>query len=88
MICAKCGKEHDNVRGQCPYCRTPTQLSKRQKEKPHDSGVSGPFPFYVGKCPACGQEVPGKLMRLSGENAKLLGFSEWFTPDPHKCIGQ
>jgi hypothetical protein len=85
MICAKCGKEHDNVRGQCPHCRTSAKLVKRQKEKPYDSEVSGPFSFYVGPCHKCGREVPGTVMRLAGATARLLGAAEWFTPDPHNC---
>jgi hypothetical protein len=73
MICANCGKEHDNVRGECPHCQTSGQLSKRQEEKPDDSGLSGPYPAYVGKYPTFRRLFLGPFHRhMSGVFHRLV----------------
>jgi hypothetical protein len=31
MICRKCGREHQNPKGVCPFCRVPGRMSKRYR---------------------------------------------------------
>jgi hypothetical protein len=87
MICPECKREHQNEKGKCPFCLhdSPTKLVKRQKEKPDESEMSGPFQLYTVTCEKCGQEVPVTVTRFSGEAARRLG-EEWVIPETHKCV--
>jgi C4-type Zn-finger protein len=53
MRCSDCGREHENVKGKCPFCSTRATILKSQKERPFNmSGGS-----YVIECRGCGQEI-------------------------------
>jgi hypothetical protein len=85
MICRKCGISYDNVKSYCPNCRAVVHLSSEQKEKLRQY-ITGNYCVEVYEvCEQCGREVLGKRIRLSDENARLLGFSDWFLPDDHDC---
>ncbi len=31
MVCPNCGREHQNAKGQCPFCHVPHRMAKRYK---------------------------------------------------------
>jgi transcription elongation factor Elf1 len=51
MICSKCGREYQNIKGKCPFCAERRSLSKRQKERA--SKISG----STFECQQCGEEM-------------------------------
>lgn len=42
-------------------------------------------PQRLSECENCGREVSGTLICLSHENAKLMGFEEYFLFDDDDC---
>ncbi len=52
MICPRCGRQHENAKGRCPFCLQRTSLSKKQKERPAESAGRTSF-----ECTECGDEV-------------------------------
>ena len=87
VICPRCHLEFQSETGKCPHCRhdSPAHLTKRQKENPDESEMSGPFRLYSMTCEKCGKEVPVTVTRFSGEAAKRLG-EEWVIPQDHECM--
>jgi hypothetical protein len=87
MICPKCHREHENAKGICPHCATPTRLKRKQKEKAEESGFTASM-NVSGRCPLCGQEVLGTRLNASQETAALFGWKRTtaFWPDKHPCV--
>jgi DNA-directed RNA polymerase subunit RPC12/RpoP len=83
MKCLTCGREHQNERGKCPYCSSPTRLAKKQSERPEWGGASS-FKS-VGVCPKRGRETTGKLICVSRDLAETLNWKTGaFLPDSHE----
>jgi len=53
MVCPDCGREHENLKGKCPFCSTKPEIIKRQTERPSHT-IGGGEKFI---CEDCGQEI-------------------------------
>lgn len=92
MKCSKCGREHQNDRGKCPFCSDKAELQKKQKQKANDSEFTT-FKNVIGTCPKRGQEVSGMLIRFSAQFLKEISLGgirlrDTFSPDTHSCTAK